>query len=271
MSGIVMSERLDLIVSAALRAGAAIMAVYERGASVETKPDGSPVTEADRMAEAILLDALGRHFPDIPVVAEEEAAEGRVPAIGSRFFLVDPLDGTREFIGRNGEFTVNIGLVEDGTPTLGVIYAPCLGRVFAGEGESAWQGEVEEGEVVSRRAMSVRPAPHPPVAVASRSHCSTETTDWLDRHAICDVASRGSSLKFCLLASGEADLYPRFGRTMEWDTAAGQAILQSAGGRVITPDGLPLRYGKRGICRDTDFENGAFLAIGDPGLHRTLG
>ena len=261
-----MSDRLDRIVSASLEAGAAAMAIYDAGITAETKSDGSPVTEADRQAEAILLKALTAGFPDIPVVAEEEAAAGRIPEIGERFFLVDPLDGTREFIGRNGEFTVNVGLVEAGLPRLGVIYAPCLGRIFAGDGDSCWQGEVEEGRITARRPMRVRPAPSEPVAVASRSHATPETAHWLERHAIRHIACRGSSLKFCLLASGEADLYPRFGRTMEWDTAAGQAILQCAGGLVVTPDGQPLRYGKR----QNDFANGNFIALADPALLASL-
>ena len=262
-----MSDLLAPLVCAALRAGAAAAAIYERCVAPEWKADGSPVTEADRVAEAIILEALARDFPGVPVVAEEEAAAGRVPEIAERFFLVDPLDGTREFVGRNGEFTVNIALVEQGLPVCGVILAPCLHRIFAGDGASAWQGEVTaEGTVADRRPMRVRAAPPEPVAVASRSHPSPQTADWLARHAIRHIATRGSSLKFCLLAAGEADLYPRFGRTMEWDTAAGQAILESAGGRVVTPGGGPLRYGKRGASAETDFENGAFLAFGDPGL-----
>lgn len=261
-----MSDRLDRIVSAALRAGAAIMTIYDACIEAETKSDGSPVTQADRLAEAILLEALGADFPDIPVIAEEEAAAGRIPDVGERFFLVDPLDGTREFIGRNGEFTVNVGLIEAGAPRLGVICAPCLGRVFAADGASCWQGEVLDGAIVERRAMRVRAAPAEPVTVASRSHATPETARWLTRHAIRHVACRGSSLKFCLLAAGEADLYPRFGRTMEWDIAAGHAILQGAGGLVTTPEGEPLRYGKR----DQHFANGDFIALGDPALLRLL-
>lgn len=265
-----MSDRLDRLVSAALRAGSAISAIYERGARAETKRDGSPVTEADRTAETILLEALARDFPGIPTVAEEEVAAGRIPAVQDRFFLVDPLDGTREFLGRNGEFTVNIALIENGRPVLGVIHAPCLGRIFAGDEASAWQGRVEKGEIDACRAMRVRPAPAEPVALASRSHPSPDTAQWLERHAIRQVATCGSSLKFCLLAAGEADLYPRFGRTMEWDTAAGQAILEAAGGCVVTPDGKALRYGKRGATAQADFENGAFLAFGDPALLNRL-
>ncbi len=261
------SDLLAPLADAAIEAGAAILDIYHRGCAVERKGDGSPVTEADHAAEAIILRALGASFPGIPVVAEEECAAGRIPEVGARFFLVDPLDGTREFVGRNGEFTVNIALVEAGRATVGIVYAPCLGRLFAGSGETAWQGEVANGTVLRRDPIRVRPAPSEPVAVASRSHRTRETEAWLRRHAIRHVASRGSSLKFCLLAAGEADLYPRFGRTMEWDTAAGQAVLEAAGGQVVAPDGSPFGYGKAGPG-GLPFENGDFLAFGAPELAR---
>nr|WP_182087340.1 3'(2'),5'-bisphosphate nucleotidase CysQ [Aureimonas sp. ME7] len=254
---------LDSLVPLALDAGRCVLSHYRPETRVETKSDGSPVTDADREAEAIILDGLRNLAPDIAVVAEEEVCAGRVPSSAERFFLVDPLDGTREFVSRNGEFTVNIALVEDGVPTLGLVYAPALGRLFAGGQGGAWQAEVRNGELEARRAMRVRAAPTGLTVVGSRSHGSPATAAFLERFEVEAFAARGSSLKFCLLAAGEADLYPRFGRTMEWDTAAGDAILRAAGGLTATLDGSPLRYDKRDQTHDADFANPNFLAVGD--------
>lgn len=223
-------------------AGAAIRAVRARGFDVERKGDESPVTEADRAAEAIILDGLARLAPAIPVIAEEEVAAGRVPAIGGLFFLVDPLDGTKEFVRGGDDYTVNIGLVVDGIPVLGLVYAPEQDRLFAGlVGAEAWV----EGAVGGRADLEVRVPASPMAVVASKSHINEATLSYLDEVAAgAERVSVGSSLKFCLVAEGKADFYPRLSPTSEWDTAAGHAVLLAAGGRVDGPDGNPLRYGK---------------------------
>ena len=255
----------------AIQAGATIMAIYDdKNLGVSQKANGSPVTKADRAAEAVILNGLKQLAPDVPVVAEEEAAAGRVPATGGRFFLVDPLDGTTEFINRNGEFTVNIALVENGVPVKGVLYAPALGIIYSGSEGCAVQARVEEGIMRPRESITVRKPQGPLIAVGSRSHGSEATTQWLQRFAVERFVSRGSSLKFCMIAAGEADIYPRLGRTMEWDTAAGDAVLRAAGGIVTTPDGAPFLYNKRGQVHDVDFANGHFVAFGDRKLAEGL-
>ena len=239
----------------ALVAGAAIMEIYDSDFEVRAKDDRSPVTDADERAEHIIVPRLMELTPDIPVVAEEAVAAGNVPDIGGgTFWLVDPLDGTREFISRNGEFTVNIGLIENGHPTLGVVYVPARQRLFYASGRGAAYLEIE-GDAAQSIATRV-PSPDGLVAVASRSHRDARTDLFLDALPIKDFTAAGSSLKFCLVAAGEADIYPRFGRTMEWDTAAGHAVLAAAGGSVHTIDGDDLLYGKKG------FENPFFVARG---------
>ncbi len=255
------SSLLRPMIDAALAAGAEIERLYIEGCEAEEKLDGSPVTIADRHAELIILERLAAAFPDIPVLAEEEACAGRIPEIGTRFFCVDPLDGTKGFVGRTGEFTVNIALVEQGEPVAGVIYAPDPKSLFYGaRGEGAFrrtgQGEDEP--------IRVRPCPASGlIGVGSRSHHAAGTEAKNARLGIADYLPSGSSLKFCRLAEGAADVYPRYGRTMEWDTAAGQAILEAAGGRVMAlgPDGEeagPLGYGKS----EGGFENPNFIAWG---------
>lgn len=258
---------IDDFTCAALDAGRAILDIYHSGPTTTYKADCSPVTEADERAEAIILDALRQASPDIPVVAEEAAAAGGVPDIaGGRFILVDPLDGTKEFIDRRDEFTVNIALIEDGVPVVGVVYAPALGVAYAGDKSGACRLAISEDFVVNRREpIFVRPVPPAPVAVASRSHNTPETDRFLNDHAISDVCSIGSSLKFCLVAEGRADVYPRFGRTMEWDTAAGDAVLRAAGGATLTLDGRLLTYGKVRQTGDADFANPSFVAWGGSG------
>jgi 3'(2'), 5'-bisphosphate nucleotidase len=256
---------LASLVDAALAGARAVMAVYRTEFSVERKADDSPVSAADRDAEAVILARLSAATPDIPIIAEEAVAEGRVPAFGRRFYLVDPLDGTKEFIGRNGEFTVNIGLIEDGVPILGVVLAPALGLAYAGTGRSAWRGRIGDDlkAVQDWTEMRTRKAGDLPVAVASRSHSNAATEEWLARAGAGDRRSIGSSLKFCLVAEAAADFYPRLGPTMEWDTAAGDAVLRAAGGAVVTLDGNPLSYGKTGVPGMREFENPHFLAAGD--------
>jgi 3'(2'),5'-bisphosphate nucleotidase len=256
---------LDEIVATAIAAGAAILRIYaseDFGARV--KLDGSPVTEADGLAEAIILADLAKLAPGIPVIAEEAVAAGHTPEIGRRFFLVDPLDGTKEFLNRNGDFTVNVALIEDGRPVLGVVYAPAYGEVFAGQaGAGAKRAHVEGETPGPWGSIQARPAPQNGLdVVASRSHLSAETKAFIDRFKVAEMVSAGSSLKFCRVAAGEADLYPRLSRTMEWDTAAGDAVLRAAGGAVRTMDGQPLAYGKRDQADDADFANPWFVASG---------
>lgn len=256
------SRLLDRMIALALEAGAAVMRVYDGKFEVEKKADASPVTAADRLAEEIILKGLASTAPDISVLAEESAAEGRVPTLGDEFFLVDPLDGTREFIDRNGEFTVNIALVRKGRPVLGVVYAPAIKRLYAGGAkDGAFRILVGNcGQAGECGSISVRTAPEKGlVAIASRSHRSAETDDFLKTLKVADFAPAGSSLKFCLIAEGAADIYPRLGRTMEWDTAAGQAVLEAAGGRVVVfGSDEPLTYGKAG----RGFDNPHFVAWG---------
>ena len=255
---------LQVFETTALAAGREILRIYEEGCDVALKDDKSPVTVADHAAEAIILAALRRATPDIPVVAEEEISGGHVPGnLGDRFYLVDPLDGTREFVNRNGDFTVNIALIEHGAPVLGVVYAPVRGWLFIGGPEGAREVIVDrDGTITGRKTISCRAAPEQMIAVASRSHRTPETDDYLKGFPIDDCVSVGSSLKFGLLARGEADIYPRFGRTMEWDTAAGDAVLRAAGGITLTLDGKPLTYGRRNQADDADFANPNFVAHG---------
>tara|TARA_R110002020_G_scaffold131474_2_gene293903 strand:+ start:4032 stop:4859 length:828 start_codon:yes stop_codon:yes gene_type:complete len=254
---------LEIFEHAALAAGAAIMEVYRDGATVSTKADHSPVTEADERAEEIILTHLRQHCPDIAVVAEESVAAGRVPETSDRFILVDPLDGTKEFIARRDEFTVNIALIEGGIPVAGIVYAPALGVAYVGDREGARRMTIgADFTVEDRQAIAAQPVADHPVAVASRSHNTPETDDFLASAKVSDICSIGSSLKFCLLAEGKADVYPRFGRTMEWDTAAGDAVLRGAGGSTVTLDGKPLAYGKREQLHDSDFANPHFIAWG---------
>ena len=248
------------VVAACLRAGAEIERHKALGFETFTKGDESPVTAADHAAEAVLLDALGALDPDTPVVAEEEVAAGRIPLVGHRFWLVDPLDGTRDFVRGGHDYTVNAGLVVDGAPVLGVVYAPALGRLFYGEvgAGGAWlaQGRDTPGAVGPARSIRVR-APGDRIAVtATKSHGSSALERYIATLPVGERLHTGSSLKFGLLAAGEADLYPRTGPTMEWDTAAGDAVLRAAGGRTLGPDGAPFAYGKPG------FRNGAFVATG---------
>ncbi|MBI2255298.1 MAG: 3'(2'),5'-bisphosphate nucleotidase CysQ [Proteobacteria bacterium] len=235
----------DHLIAAAYEAGAAIMKVYGSDFSAARKADHSPVTEADVAAEKLILAALRKCAPTIPVVAEEQAAAEGVPDhVARRFFLVDPLDGTKEFVARNGEFTVNIALVEDGRPILGIVYLPALDEMYAGHGTRAIRRRGAEESAIHARALPATGA----VMTISRSHAAKELVkaEELGEHVAGTIVA-GSSLKFCRIAEGIADLYPRFGPTMEWDTAAGHAVLSAAGGSVATLDGAPLAYGKPGL------------------------
>jgi 3'(2'), 5'-bisphosphate nucleotidase len=246
---------------AAVVAGRVAHKIYLGSFEVQHKADQSPVTQADHEAEAVILEHLRRAAPGVPIVAEEEVAAGRLPAIGSEFFLVDPLDGTKEFIKRIGDFTVNIALIRDGDPVLGVVYAPVSAGLYIGDvlAGAAWRSHrpTDSTQVAPRQPIRVRPAPQALTVVVSRSHATPETETYLAHYKVAERVSVGSSLKFCLVASGEADLYPRLGPTMEWDTAAGHAVLVAAGGAVLGPGGAPLKYGKPGL------RNSFFIAGGE--------
>lgn len=259
---------VELMITLALQAGAAIDAIYQTDFDADAKGDGSPVTAADKDAEAIIEAGLTSAQPGIPILAEEAASEGRIPELGNRFFLVDPLDGTREFVSRNGEFTVNIALIDHGRPISGVVYAPAINKLYYGaNGEGAFYQDITPGQVHSDAGhpheIEARSSFHKNlIAVASRSHRTPETDTLLKKIGVKDFTPAGSSLKFCLLAQGSADVYPRLGRTMEWDTGAGQAVLEAAGGRVMVLDGEneagPLMYNKR----ERGFDNPHFIAWG---------
>jgi 3'(2'), 5'-bisphosphate nucleotidase len=249
---------VEVMIRAALRGGAEVLRFYCDGTGVRTKADASPVTEADLASEAVVLAELHAARPEVPVVSEEQDADRYEALSATEFFLVDPLDGTREFLQRRADFTVNIALVRRGAPAVGVVYAPARDELFVGdvaarlaERSRSWNREGGPG----REAIRVRPSPPEGLTVvASRSHRSPETDEYLSRYAVSNLVSVGSSLKFCLLAAGEADLYPRLGTTMEWDTAAGHAVLLAAGGSVVVAGGAPLSYGKPG------FRNPHFVA-----------
>ncbi len=257
------SRLLEDLIAIAIDAGSAAMEVYRSDFAVERKSDSSPVTEADRRADAIIVERLARIAGSIPALSEESADSWRTPDDALKeFFLVDPLDGTREFLSRNGEFTVNIALVRDTRPILGVVHAPAVGRLYAAApGIPAFRVAVSEaGQLSGRELIRARPVPARRLtAVASRSHRSAETDDFLASLDVAAFDASGSSLKFCRVAEGSADVYPRFGRTMEWDTAAGQAVLEAAGGRVVVhPGGDSLAYGKS----ERGFDNPNFIAWG---------
>jgi 3'(2'), 5'-bisphosphate nucleotidase len=258
------TDILRLFEQAALSTGSVILQIYRAGPDIRIKGDRTPVTEADEAAERIILSALSRDLPEIPVIAEEEAAAGRLAdTSGGRFILVDPLDGTREFIGGHDDFTVNIALVENGVPVAGVVYAPALGTAYSGANGHAERLAIgADFEVIERSAIRTRQRPAAPSALISRSHNSEATMAFIEEAGIHERRAVGSSLKFCLLAEGDADIYPRFGRTMEWDTAAGDAVLRAAGGLTETTNGTPLTYGKR-EQGDAPYANPNFIAWAD--------
>jgi len=252
-----LARRFGLI---ALRAGQAIMTARHAAArNPHYKSDGSPVTAADLASDEIIRQALAEDLPRVPVITEESCAAASVKD-AERFILVDPLDGTREFIKGSDEFTVNIALIERGTPVAGAVYAPALGQLYVA-GASAHRLEVASADAEPKfdemKPIRVRrPPPEGWHVVVSRSHLDPDTKHWIDRHRVAELRPAGSSLKFCAVAEGEADVYPRLGPTMEWDTAAGHAVLLAAGGRVTDPDGRPMTYGK------PDYRNGSFIAWG---------
>jgi 3'(2'), 5'-bisphosphate nucleotidase len=250
-------ELLDGLTAIASRAAAAIMAVPRGGLNQRDKPDSSPVTAADEAAERLIRDSLTALRPDIPIVSEETTGNRVVDGLGRRFFLVDPLDGTREFLAGLDEFTVNIALIDEDTPVLGVVAAPARGLVWRGQiGHGAERLTSAGGERTPIRAR-VQPASGARVLV-SRSHLDPATDAYVDRLSQPERIACGSSLKFCRVAEGEADFYPRLGPTSEWDIAAGHAVLVAAGGQMRQPDGSALRYGQH------EFRVTGFIASGSP-------
>ncbi|MGH6837010.1 MAG: 3'(2'),5'-bisphosphate nucleotidase CysQ [Methylocella sp.] len=248
----------------ALEAAVAVMAAYAGDSRARRKPDGSFVCDADEAAEAIILKRLATRLPHFRVLAEEAASRGEKMVAGPAFILVDPVDGTREFLSHNGEFTINIGLIVDSAPLVGAVYAPAFGQLWIG-GATASTCEVAPGAALpppeKRRAIHARPAPSLGLtALVSRSHADPATEAFLAKLPVKERRQAGSSLKFCAVAEGQADVYPRFSQTMEWDTAAGDAVLRAAGGIVVDRVGQPLRYGKA----EAQFRNGPFVAWGDP-------
>ncbi|MEO9296755.1 3'(2'),5'-bisphosphate nucleotidase CysQ [Devosia alba] len=250
-----------LVLDAAIAAARVILDVYARPIVAVDKADGSPVTEADAAAEAIILEHL--KATGIPVLGEESVAAGIIPVLGERYFVVDPLDGTKEFIKRNGEFTVNIALVEHGVPVLGVVLAPVTGETFVGDARGAFSCNTSSGSVSNKQPIGVTSSRKLRI-VASRSHGHAALATLCELLEVQSDVSVGSSLKFCLLARGDAELYPRFTPTCEWDTAAGQAVLEAAGGAVVTLDGERLRYGKGELA----FLNPYFVAAANLNLAR---
>jgi 3'(2'), 5'-bisphosphate nucleotidase len=253
----------EVFAELAVVAGAAIMRFYRTDSHAQTKADKSPVCDADVAGEAIILAGLAARLPNIPVISEEAAASGAVAQVGDAFILVDPVDGTREFLAGKDEFTVNIGLVVRGEPKVGVVYAPALEQIWMA-GEEVVSFSVVPGAKLPpsnrrRRIRIRRPGSDGLIALTSWSHTDPRTTTFLAKLPVKERRMIGSSLKFCAIADGSADIYPRFGATMEWDTAAGDAILRAAGGTVLARDGEPLRYGKTG----SKFMNGSFVAWGD--------
>ena len=248
----------------ALAAGLAIMETRQSSFRTRRKSDDSPVTEADERAEEIILARLAARLPGVPVIAEEAVSRGEAPAIPAAFILVDPLDGTREFLAGYNDFTVNIALVSDGAPVAGAVFAPAMERLWF-SGRQAFCAPAHPGEALPQpeNRLLIRARHAPPrdlVALISRSHLDDRSLDALARLPVGERRPMGSSIKFCLIAEGEADIYPRFGPTMEWDTAAGDAILRAAGGMVLGEDGAPLRYGRAA----RRFYNDGFIAWGDP-------
>lgn len=254
-----------LFAAIASDAGAAAMAVYATDFQMRAKADSSPVSDADERAEEIILARLASDLPGIPVLAEETASrEGVAAQMADIFLLVDPIDGTKEFMKRSGDFTVNIALIDRKRPVAGCVYAPARSDMFLG-GTTAWRvrHHAPGAALDPDRAETLRTRPYPAslVAVTSSSHLDPKTVAFLDKLGVTQQTGIGSSLKFCLVATGEADVYPRWGPTMEWDTAAGHAVLEAAGGRVLTPDGQPFLYGDGA----NGYRNGPFIAWGrDP-------
>ncbi len=250
-----LAQLRDALVPAVRAAGRLVEALRAQGPRVDRKADDSPVTEADRAAEALLCDAIRALEPDAVIVGEEGVADGRVPPPAETFWLIDPLDGTRDFVAGRDGYTVNVALVHAGAPLLGLVGHPPSARLWAG---GAGLGAFAEDAGGQRKAIRARPLGDRPRLLVSHSHLDRRTRAWAEAVPQAGRTAAGSSIKFCLLAAGEADAYPRYGPTSEWDTAAGDALLRGAGGITLGEGGRPLCYGKPG------WRNGPFLALGDP-------
>jgi 3'(2'), 5'-bisphosphate nucleotidase len=242
-------------------AGARILSIAAEKCAPRTKADFSPVTAADEAAEQIIQEGLGRLLPGVPVIAEEAASRADLARPGGNYCLVDPIDGTREFIAGRGEYTVNVALIEDHVPVLGIIYAPQLKLLFAGTAGQAWRETVDPGaDFDPGRASPIRARPRPEklVALVSRSHPDRASGEFLARLPLAQKIPLGSSLKFARIAEGAADVYARLAPTNEWDIGAGYALLTAAGGTVTAPDGGPIEFG----MREVGFQVGGFVAWG---------
>jgi 3'(2'), 5'-bisphosphate nucleotidase len=250
-----MDPLLETALRAAMAGGEEVMKIYADPFEVTHKDDKTPVTEADLASERVIVEILTRAYPDIPIVSEETVPEAGFASPAARFWCVDPLDGTREFVAKNGEFAVLIGLIEHGRPVLGVVHGPAAGVTYVASGPGSAMQRRDGGEFAPIRARA--PAADGVVVVHSRSHeNSRRLAEYFEGKSVIARNQCGSALKFGVLAAGDADFYPRFGTTMEWDTAAGQAVLEAAGGHVFGLDGAPLSYGKPGL------KNDGFLAWG---------
>jgi 3'(2'), 5'-bisphosphate nucleotidase len=243
---------LDEVVEISRRAGQAIMDVYRQGIEVTQKADDSPLTQADLASHYIITSALQQLSPDLPCLSEEAADIDFATRSGwSEYWLIDPLDGTKEFIKRNGEFTVNIALIRDHEPVLGVVHIPVSGETFSGGHALGAQRITEQNETVTIRVR--KPSASPLVVVGSRSHANPVIESYLQQLGEHELISMGSSLKFCVVAEGKADFYPRLGPTSEWDTAAAHAVVLGAGGKVVKLDGQPLRYNQKDSLLNPEF------------------
>ncbi|GGY76237.1 3'(2'),5'-bisphosphate nucleotidase CysQ [Marinobacter zhanjiangensis] len=247
---------LDKLLEIADSASEKVMAIYQTDFQVETKEDNSPITEADIASHHAIVDGLKALTPDIPILSEESAnAPWEERKSWDRFWLVDPIDGTKEFTNRTGEFTVNIALIENGEPVMGVVTAPALNEAYWGiKGQGAWKREADG----STRKLQVVNPPEAIRAVASKSHLNQETSNFINQLGNHELVQAGSSLKFCRIAEGEADIYPRLGPTCEWDTGAAHAVLVAAGGKVTQLDGTPLAYGKEDVLNPNFVASGAW-------------
>ncbi len=255
------TKMLNGMIAAAAEAGTKIREMAATGVVARSKPDASPVTDADEAAEAIIEKHLAVLLPGAPMIGEEAVASGSSRKPGSTFFLVDPIDGTRDFIAKREGYTVNIALLIDNTPALGVIYAPALGELYAGGADGAYRWPLVPGikiENVPEEKIRVRTPAKNLVACVSHSHLDSDTTAWLKKRNIAETIKVGSSIKFCRVAEGKADVYPRLSPVSEWDVAAGHAILMAAGGSLRAPDGTPLHYGKK----KDGYEVPSFIASG---------
>ena len=263
-----LADVAEVFAELAVAAGSKVMAIWADKPRAKFKADHSPVCAADEAAEAIILRGLAQRLPDIPVVSEEAVSRGEIPATDGAFILVDPLDGTREFLAASNEFTVNLALIVDGVPVAGVVYAPALGRLWTGADDVATACDVPAGSALpaatARKTVRARKAAASLMALVSRSHPDASSEEFLSRLGVKDRKCAGSSLKFCLLAEGEGDVYPRCSPTMQWDVAAGDAVLRAAGGLVVDASGEPFTYGPGAH----GFKNGPFVAWADAAAGR---